>query len=170
MYTKLNYDSNRLQILKLSYFLRLINIMSLAYELYVFYDLFLIVPTLYFYLFHGLAAIWSILYLIMPSISANMIFKVFANLFSTVYTILGIATAFLYLNAESIEDQDILIWLWSFFTGSTSIVSFTLLVLMNLENIEDQSNQKKIAGVQYQNMVFTPYMNRQWNQPAHLNP
>ena len=97
----------------------------------------------------------------MPSISANMIFKVFANLFSTVYTILGIATAFLYLNAESIEDQDILIWLWSFFTGSTSIVSFTLLVLMNLENIEDQSNQKKIAGVQYQNMVFTPYMNKQ---------
>ena len=64
MYTKLNYDSNGLQNLKLSYFLRLINIMGLAYELYVFYDLFLIIPTLYFYLFHGLAAIWSILYLI----------------------------------------------------------------------------------------------------------
>ena len=89
-------------------------------------------------IFHSASLIWSILFNLSSLIGTNIIFKFFANIFSTIFIMLAIFNLILLAAARDDTERATWIVLLSLMTGPTSITSFTLILWMNysLSDIE----------------------------------
>ena len=114
-----------------TFFLRLLNIIAIGFEVYVIYSLYneklLTQQTL---LFHLVCMIWSIVYNASSTIGTHVIFKFFANIFCTIFIMLAIFNLLVFAYSNSETERAAYVVLLVLMTGPTSVTSFTLVLLM----------------------------------------
>ena len=127
-----NYDAcSKPRSLPAMFFLRLLNIIAIGFEVYVIYSLnnekLLTQQTL---LFHLVCMIWSILYNASSTIGTHVIFRFFANIFCTIFIMLAIFNLLVFAYSNSETERAAYVVLLVLMTGPTSVTSFTLVLLM----------------------------------------
>ena len=119
-----------------SSFLRILTLIALLIEVAALIRVIYEIPAFVFIAYHWLGLIWSLLYLVFPSLTGSLVYKFIAHLFSTLYLMIGILNAFLYFDAIFSRDKEFFLWLLLMFSGPPAIVSAAMLLLMNFESSE----------------------------------